>query len=308
LPEVDWRKASELCSEVFAVQGGVTFEQTASIVQERSKQWSQSLRQLEIRCKDNNLPTQLEQKCRQIAEKLNNISQIGEPNACLRGFLEIADELKQNFPIVRKLEQFEFDRYRTLRSFIQSAKGWDESLEGETAERWKLLSEGINSSDILDRWKSLQDSFSVLQGRYSEEYTQRHMEFQKKLAGAIDELRKHPAFATDPDQAENLLRALKRHQCDRDGSPYEPDFVCPNCRYLFSQMSVEMVEIKRREIEKQLDNLIVNHERPQDVEPLYFERMVESREDIEAIAAEIRRYLFKARKSIKVKINAEPTK
>jgi hypothetical protein len=305
LPEVDWRKASELCSEIFGVADGDTFERTASIVREQAQQWSQSANQLATRCRDNSLPAQLEQTCRQIADLLNAIAQIEEPNARLRQFLEIADELKQNFQTIRELMHFDFDRYRSLRSFIQLAGGWDENLEGESAERWKRLSEGVNAPDILDRWQSLQNDFAALQSRYSQDYAQRHREFQNELAKAIEDLRKHPAFECEPEQAENLLQPLKRLQCKGEGIS-ETDFVCPSCRRQFSQMSLEMVRERRREIAKQLDNLLPKPEGPQPIEPLHIERTVESEEGIEAIASEILRYFAGVRKPIKVKIDAEP--
>jgi hypothetical protein len=305
LPEVDWRKASELCSEIFGVADGDTFERTASIVREQAQQWSQSANQLATRCRDNSLPAQLEQTCRQIADLLNAIAQIEEPNARLRQFLEIADELKQNFQTIRELMRFDFDRYRSLRSFIQLAGVWDESLEGESAERWKRLSEGVNAPDILDRWQSLQNDFAALQSRYSQDYAQRHREFQNELAKAIEDLRKHPAFECEPEQAENLLQPLKRLQCKGEGIS-ETDFVCPSCRRQFSQMSLEMVRERRREIAKQLDNLLPKPEGPQPIEPLHIERTVESEEGIEAIASEILRYFAGVRKPIKVKIDAEP--
>jgi hypothetical protein len=305
LPEVNWQKASELCSEIFGVVGGDTFERTALIVREQAQQWSQSANQLATRCRDNSLPAQLEQTCRQIADLLNAIAQIEEPNARLRQFLEIADELKQNFQTIRELMRFDFDRYRSLRSFIQLAGVWDESLEGESAERWKRLSEGVNAPDILDRWQSLQNDFAALQSRYSQDYAQRHREFQNELAKAIEDLRKHPAFECEPEQAENLLQPLKRLQCKGEGIS-ETDFVCPSCRRQFSQMSLEMVRERRREIAKQLDNLLPKPEGPQPIEPLHIERTIESEEGIEAIASEILRYFAGVRKPIKVKIDAEP--
>ena len=307
LPEVDWRKTSELCSEIFGIQGGDTFERVALIVQEQARHWSQSANQLATICKDNNLPIQLEQICRQVTEQLKAIIQIEEPNARLRRFLEIADELKRNFPTIRELERFDFDRYRMLRSFIQSARGWDESLEGESAERWRRLSEGINAADILDRWQSLQNEFAALQERYYSDYAQRHREFQEALAKAIEELRKHPAFECEPEQAENLLQPLKRLQCDGEGIPSEPDFACQNCRRPFSQMSVETVKAKYWEIAKQLDNLLPKPEELPTVEPLHIERTVKSDDEIEAIASEVRRYLVKVRTPIKVRIKVEPT-
>jgi hypothetical protein len=305
LPEVDWRKASELCSEIFGVIGGDTFERVASIVLEQTQHWCQSASQLAIRCSDNSLPTQLRDKCSRVVERLTAIAQIEEPNSRLRRFLEIIDELKQNLPTIRKLERFDFDRYRTLRSFTQSVRGWDESLEEESAERWRRLSEGVNASDILDRWQSLQNDFAVLQGRYSDDYARRHSEFQGAIAKAIEELRKHPAFECEPERAENSLQPLKRLQCAEEGFPSEPEFVCRNCRCPFGQMSVEIVEIRRREIGKQLDSLLPP-KGPQPFESLHIERIIEGEEGIEAIASEIRRYFAEAGRPIKIKIDAEP--
>jgi hypothetical protein len=71
-------------------------------------------------------------------------------------------------------------------------------------------------------------------------------------------------------------------------------------------MSLEMVRERRREIAKQLDNLLPKPEGPQPVEPLHIERTIESEEGIEAIASEILRYFAGVRKPIKVKIDAEP--
>jgi len=306
LPEVDWREASRLCSEIFAVQGGDTFERVALIVQEQARYWSQSANQLATRGRDNSLPSQFEQICQQVTEQLKAIIQIEEPNARLRRFLEIANELKRNFPTIRKLARFDFDGYRMLRSFIQSARGWDESLDGESAERWRRLFEGINATDILDRWQSLQNEFAALQGRYNSDYAQRHREFQNALAKAIEELRKNPAFECEPEQAENLLQPLKRLQCDGEGTPSEPDFVCRNCRLPFGQMSVETIKAKYREIAKQLDNLLPKPKELQPVEPLHIERTVESDDEIEAIASEVRRYFVKAGTPIKVRIEVEP--
>ena len=303
LPEVDWRRASELCSRIFGVQGGDTFERTAALVQEQSRHWCQLAGQLATRCRDNSLPQQLEEQCHRFTEHLHAIAQTEEPNARLRRFLEVADGLEQDLSAVRRLKEFDFDRFRLLRLFVRQTQGWGENLEGENAGKWRQLSEGINAPDVLDRWDALQGNFAALWNVYLEDYVRQHRAFQDHLAGVLEDLRKHPSFAHQPDRAENLLQPLRRWQCDGEGRPAEPDFVCSRCRLSFSDMAPGKIQMEKQEIVRKLDGLLP---KPPRLESLRVERTVDGEGSLEAVVDEVRRYFRQAGRPVRIRIEAEP--
>lgn len=303
LPEIDWRKASELCSQIFGVQGGDTFERVASVVKAQSQTWSQQAEQLATRCHDNGLPRQLEEACRQVSDKLKEISQIEEPNTRLRRFLEYADELSQKMPIVRGLKEFDFDQFRKLKAFAQSTSDWAQSFGGEIVERWRRFSEGIRASDLLDRWQSLQNDYAVLWEQYRNSYKQQHKDFQQTLERVLTDLRDHPAFQHDPTQAEKALSSLEQWRCNIDGIPTEDGFVCPNCQRQFSNLTTELIQARQRESVQKLDELLPKPEIGT-IKPLQLDRTVQSESEIETIAEEVRRYFRQVGGKVRIQVNA----
>lgn len=302
LEEVDWRKASSLCSQVFGVAGGDTFERTANIVGEQAQNWQQKIAQLAIRCQDNGLPSQIEQTCNRASDLLKRISQTVDLNSRLRRFLEFSDELSEMLPKLRSLEKFDFDAYRRCKAFVQFTREWAQNLEREGAERWHRLAEGVNAADLLDRFQSLQNDFAALLSRYRNEYIARHGEFQSAVNRAIEELLKHPAFQDKPSEAENILKPLAQWLCESDGTPSEEDFRCPKCRRSFDGMAFEKVHSKQEELIAQLDELMPKPVETEKIEPLQIEQIVQSESEIKSITDKIRLYLKRAGGRVKVQI------
>jgi len=309
LPEVDWRKASELCSEIFGIRGGDTFEQTASIIKNVAQEWKTIANQLAVRCQDNELPLSFVDICDQISSLLEKIAQSEDPNTCLRRFLENELRLKQIFPTIKKLKEFNFQNYRTLKFFIQTLHDWAETLRfenSEIAKRWECLKEGLNASDIFDRLSDLQNNFAILFSKYQEDYIERHKNFQKELLKTIQYLRDHSAFEHHSEEAEKILSQLDHLRCDSDGIPSETEFVCPRCSRRFGQLTIESIKEIKERLEKQLEGLLPSTIRSPIYINLSVEKTLNSEEDLETILNQVRRYFFEVKRPIKIKVYAEP--
>jgi len=303
LPEVNWREASERTSHVFGVRGGDTFEQTAEIIRGQAQQWLEKVQMLETRSRDNVLPQKFAKICQQTAQMLQEIVRQDDLNACLRCFLKHADSLKDAMSVVRALKEFRFDEYRKMRQFAAVAADWAQVLSGDAAQRWRNFTENMGADDLIQRWGQLVDDYAFLRSRYSEDYKRRHVEFQSLLNQTLDELRHHEAFKSQPDRAEDCIRRMEQLRCEADGTPDEESFTCPNCQRSYASMTITLVKEYRHQIEVSLDELLP-HAPP--VETFQLQRTVQSPDEVDELASELRRYVQRTKRPVSVQIKAEP--
>ncbi len=311
LPEVNWRQASELCSSIFGVQGGDTFERTAAIVHQQASRFSQDAQNLVTRCRDNGLPSQFADTSRQVAQTLTDVAQRTEPNARLRRFLEHADTLNQQMPIVRRLKEFAFDEYRKVRAFFQTVSDWADNLSGEAAQRWQRLQTDIAATDLLERWNQIRQDYGFLLSRYRTDYLNAHRNFQAAVQEALQALRSHEAFqAKDVGQdftscrAQQALQPLGGLVCEvAEPVPSEETFRCPRCHRSFAGLSPTIVVDTRRHVESALDDLLPKPP-VETLKPLSLHRTIEKESEVDALTEELRRYWRKAQRPLEVRLEA----
>lgn len=306
LPDVDWRAASQLCSSLFGVQGGDTFERTASIVQQQSNIWAQEANQLATRCLDNSLPAHFSQDCQKAAQQLQEISQISEPNARLRRLLEKADGLQPQMVMVRKLKNFHFERYRTIRNFASQVREWSLNLSGEAQQRSHNLLANLNAQDLMERIQALNADYAYLLDRYRQDYRVRHQQFQGALQNALSALHRHAAFLEKPVEAEVALQPIQNMVCTVD-SPVatEETLHCDDCKRSFSQLSTYLVEELRQRVEVTLDSLIPPLP-PGPVEPYEKEVVLNNPQELNQLTTDMQHYLRRANQPVKVTVKAKP--
>jgi hypothetical protein len=303
LPEVDWRQASAWCSQVFGVPGGDTFEQVAEVVRREAQEWHQRTTTVSVRAHDNGLPQDLVTACEQAARMLEGLARTGDPNWRLRTFLEQAQTLNDQLASARALERFPFDEYRRAREFARAALEWVRDLTGDARERWERFSGGLQAPDLPGRWPQIRGDYAGLLGRYREDYATRHREFQQMLRESIQALRQHEAFAHAPDEAGQVLSLLEKWVCTASGEP-ESEWVCASCRRSYSALHPSLVEDERSRRERQLDELLP---RPKVLpEPLLLERAVSTAAEVDVLAGELRRYLSRVGRRIRVRVTAQP--
>mgnify|MGYP000653099049 CR=1 FL=1 len=305
LPEVDWRQASALCSRLFGVPGGDTFEQVADVVHAKAQEWHQRATTVSVRARDNGLPQDLVTACEQTARMLEVLARIGDPNPRLRTFLEHAQTLNDRLASVRALEGFPFDEYRRLQEFTRAALEWGRELSGEAAGRWEQLAHGLRAQDLLNRWPEIQGHYAALYGRYREDYAARHQEFQQVLGEMVAALRRHEAFAHAPDRAEEIVRPLEARLCRASGEPGEQS-VCPQCRRRYEALNPSLLTAERDALERTLDTLLPSPPPEHPPEPLHLQRVVATEAEVDALARELRQYVRRVRRSVRVRLDAHP--
>ena len=308
LPEVDWREARDLARQTLGAPQGDTFERTAEIVRAKTQEWAQKAAQIATRCRDNGLPPNLVQICDELKEVLADISSREEPNERLRRFLGNERKLKEAMPTLQALDdprRFDFDKYRNMKNFVRAARAWARDLPEDLQRRWRNLEEGLNAADLLDRWESLQSDYALLWPSYREDYKRRHEEFQEEVKEALEALRQHEAFKRSPKRAEGAIRPLLSERCDATGEPREGEFACPQCGKPFEALDPSLVHLLRQEVEAKLDNLLPKPS-PEKVEPLSLERTVREPKEVTELAGELRRYVRRAGRPVRVRIEARP--
>ena len=310
LPEVDWRKAGEWCSQIFGVPGGDTFEQVAEGVDKKAQEWGQKAKMLSLRAQDHSLPPGLVTACQQAARILEELAQIGDLNRRLRTFLDKVQELKMLLDTVRALEGFPFDQYRRAREFALAASEWAQDLSGDARERWERFSGGLRAPDLLERWSHILGDYAGLVGRYGEDYAARHRKFQGVLREAIEALRQHKAFSHAPAEGGRVLGLLERWVCTASGKPEEGEWRCASCHRSYSDLHPSRVTYERDQLERQLDGLLPLPQ-PQPPPqgspgPLHLERAVSTPAEVDALAGELRRYLRRVGRPIRVHLTAQP--
>jgi hypothetical protein len=305
LPEVDWRQAGELCSQVFGVSGGETFERVAETVLRQAREWRQRATTVSVRARDNGLPRDLVTACEQAVRLLEELAQIGDPNGRLRTFLEHAQTLNGWLASTRALEGFPFDEYRRAREFVRAASEWARDLTGEARERWERFSGGLQAPDLLERWSHIRGDYAALVDRYRQDYAARHREFQQMLREAIKALRQHKAFAHAPDEAGQVLSLSEEWVCTASGKP-ESEWVCASCRRSYSDLHPSRVAYERNQLERQLDGLLPQPSSQVSPLPLQLERAVSTEAEVDALAGELRQYLRRVGRRIRVQLTAQP--
>lgn len=306
LPEVDWRKASDLSSRLFGVQGGDTFERAAEIVQRQANAWKYEAEQLSVRCHDNQLPASLGDACQRVGQALANIAQLADPNARLRTLLEHAETLESQMPFLRTLKSFDFAEYRRARSFIDSLEDWGRGLSGDAAERWSRLTDDLGADDLVGRWPQRRHDYNFLLGRYRTDYADTHRTFQKAVEKALETLRGHEAFKHAPDAAEQAIKPLADLRCEVSVVTLSEDsFRCSRCRGSYSGLLVETASQAARLAEAQLDSLLPKPP-VEEIEPLDVRRTVQGEGEVDALADELRRYCRRTQRPVEVSLKANP--
>lgn len=307
LEEVDWRALSDICSSLFGVPGGDTFERTAETVREQARRWAEEARQLETRARDNELPGRLAEACHRAAETLGHVAQIADANARLRRFGQEVEVLADTLPLLRRLRDFPFDRYRQARRFVEAVGDWARTLSGDEPARFRNLAEGLRADDLLDRWPTLEGDLASLRSQYAHDYAQRHARFQAALREALEALRAHEAFRRDPASAEATIKPLAAWACDAESPhPAEGEAVCPRCRRPYVSLEPALVAQVQRRLEAELDRLLPPPPARERLRPLALDRTVGSEAEIDALADELRRYLRRAGGPVRLEIRAEP--
>lgn len=305
LPAVDWRSAGELCSVLFGVPGGDTFERTAAVVQEQAKEWAQEAGQLATRCQDNGLPASFAASCTQTARCLGELAGLSDPNARLRRFLELADTLGQQMPPVSRLKGFPFAEYRRVHSLVQAGSDWAADLAGEAAQRWQRLQSGLKAGDLPERWDQIRQDYAFLLGRYRESYGSAHCAFQEAVQRALDQIYHHEAFQYVAEAAEQALSPLKALKCDAGPTPGEETFRCPACQRSFAALALAAVQSTRRQVESALDALLPKLPEETIISPLVLHRTISQESDLDALVDELRCYWRRARCAVDVEIKAQ---
>lgn len=305
LPEVNWRQASQVCSRLFGVHGGDTFERTAAIVRRQASHWSQEAQTLATRCRDNGLPASFGATSAQAAQALSDISRLRDPNARLRRLLEGLDDLDPQMSLVRRLREFAFDEYRMARTFLQTGGDWATSLSGEVAQRWARLQKDLAGADLLDRWDQLREDYGFLLSRYRADYVEQHQEFKAAVREALQRLQAHEAFQEKPDAAEAALQPVRTLACDAaDHEPTEDVFRCATCQRSIAALSRTVVTEAARRVEAALDALMPKPP-VETIKPLSIHRTVGEEAELDGMTDELRRYTRRAPRPVEVSIKAE---
>lgn len=306
LPDVDWRRASQLCSSLFGVPGGDTFEGTASIVQGQANSWGQEAERFSLRCRDNSLPGRFSQICQQAAQQLQEIAHIQEPNARLRRLLERAEELQPLMVVVRKLKSLDFHRYRNIWNFTLLTRDWLNSLSGEAGQRRDSLKSSLDAQDVLDRFDALNADYIYLLSRFRQDYQDRHKVFQQTIQNALNSLRQHAAFQINPEQAENALQPLIILSCGVESPTADEEALrCTSCQRSYDLLSGYLVEEMRRGVETLLDALMPPTP-PGPVELWQRDVILHNEQELDLLIAEMHRYLRQANSPIEVHLKAKP--
>jgi hypothetical protein len=305
LQEVDWRALSDRCSTLFGVPGGDTFERTAETVLQKAREWEQTAAQLEARCRDNELPHRFADACQKAADILNGLAAISDPNVRLRRFEQEAQNLGEVLPIIFQLKDFPFDRYRQARRFASSAGEWARTLAGDDPARWQNFVAGLNADDLPARWKSLEGDLALFRNRYASDYLQRHARFQEAVREALDALKVHEAFQHNPSNAEVALKKLSALACSAELSSL-PDgqVVCTSCGRSYDALNLSQVISRKREVEAELDRLLPRP-RPEHIQPLTLTCTVQEESEIDNLADELRRYIRRAGRPVRLNLHAE---
>jgi hypothetical protein len=313
LPSVDWRRARELLVEFAGSAASNTFEEVSEEVGRLAESWSREAGRLSTRTRDLSMPGELSESCRKVSEALAAVSGRNEPNARLREFLDKEDLLRQHVPTFNKVLQFEtqFGRYRRISKFIHEAGGWARSLSDHMKERWQILTDGLNSADLMDRFGDLEAAYQILIRAYQESYMRRHQELSGKVEEAENQLKEHPLMQGDDAASRQLLLSLLELACGEEALR-EENLRCPQCRKSYFELDPALVESIRLNIERELDRqLVVDGDgAPEErIEPLVLRQTLASTEAVETILQELKNYVrrsISSRFRVRVEVKATP--
>lgn len=302
LPEVDWRKASELVSIIFGEIGGDTFEKTAEKVDEVARKWLEEAGKLEIRVKDNELPKSIQKSVLEFLKEIEDIVRAGDPNTKLRKFLDNEKSLKKNFKIVKKLQQFDFSSFRRLKRFAENPAVLVE-FSGELKKRFEDLVSIIGSEEMLDRLEEVRADYGILLEEFKKKYRETHSTFAESVKKAIKEIKNHKAFEINAEKAEEKLEKLSSLLC------YELDFdedslLCRNCRRPLTALNEASIEKTKKEVLNELDLLLPEGEK-REYGP-YKRRKVVKIDKVDEIIYELKEHFKNYWGEIEIEINAKP--
>ena len=302
LPEVDWRKASELLSMIFGEIGGDTFEKTAAKVDDVARNWLDVARQLHVRVSDNELPKGIQKSVSEFLAGIEEIVKAGDPNSKLRKFLEKEESLKKNFTIVKKLQKFDFESFRKLRKFADNQPVLME-FRDELKDRLEKLTKIVNSEEILDRISEAMAEYRILVKEFEKTYKEAHSSFVESVRDAIQDIRDHKAFEIKPDDAEKKLGKLLKVICDNIEFD-ESLLLCTNCKKPLTALNASSIEKIKKDILKELDSILPQGEKPK-LQPYHKTKVVRV-EDIDEVIEELKEHFKEYSGEIEIEIDARP--
>lgn len=303
LPEVDWRKASELISVIFGEIGGDTFEKTAEKVEDVARKWLEEAGKLEVRVKDNELPKSIQKSVSEFLKDVDGIVRAGDPNTKLRKFLESEESLKKNFKSVKKLQQFNFSSFRKLKRFAENPAVLVE-FSGELKKRFEDLMRIIGSEEILDRLDEAIASYSILLKEFKKKYKESHSVFAEGIREAIKEIKNHKAFEIEAENAEKKLEKLNKLLCDELDFD-EDSLLCRNCRRPLTALNETLIEKTKKEVLKELDLLLPEEEKREEYKPYKIRKVVKI-DEVDEVIYELKEHFKNYQGEIEIEINAKP--
>ena len=303
LPEIDWRKASELVSIIFGEIGGDTFEKTAEKVDEVARKWLEEARRLEVRVKDNELPKSIQKSVSEFLKDIDEIVRAGDPNTKLRRFLESEESLKKNFKNVKKLQQFNFGSFRKLKRFAENPTVLVE-FSSEAKKRFEDLMKIIGSEEILDRLDDARAEYSILLKEFKKKYKEAHSVFAEGVREAIEEIKNHKAFEIEAEKAEERLEKLSRLLCDELNFDEDP-LLCRNCRRPLTALNEASIKRTKKEVLRELDLLLPKEEKREEYEP-YKRKKIVKIDEVDEVIYELKEHFKNYQGEIEIEINAKP--
>jgi len=300
LPEVNWRKARELLSSIFGVRSDDTFEKTAEKVRDVvKKRWSDA-KLFRTRVIDNELPVGIRDGIDIFIKAIEEVVKVEEPNARLRVFLEREEDVKKNFKTVKKLESFDFGKYREIKKFIENPVVGN--ALADFSEKLDDIRKTLVSEAVMDRINEVAGDYSSLMDTFSRKYKERHEEFNKWIIDAFEVVKNHNAFELKPEEARKKEEELMKYQCKN--LVFEPGALyCKTCGRYFTDMNEDFVRRLKQKVLEELDKLIPEPEKkPKTLEIIKELRSEEAKEIIE----KLRNYFAKYKGIFEVDIKIKP--
>ena len=307
LPEVDWRKASELISTIFGEVGGDTFEKTAEKVDEVARYWSGIAKTLKVRVSDNELPKSIQSSISEFLKDIDEIVRAEDPNTKLRRFIEREESLKRNFKTVKKLQQFDFDSFRKVKKFAENLAALLELLEfsDELKRHFDSLMKIISSEEIVDRFDDVLTNYSILLEEVEKRYERAHSVFAEGVRMAIEEIKKHNAFKIEPNEAKKRLEKLHGFICDQLDFD-ETSLRCRNCGRLFTALNEAIIEKTKKDVIKDLDLLLPKKEEEEEKYKPYRKKKIVRINEVDEVIDELKEHFKNYPGEIELEINANP--
>lgn len=304
LPEVDWRKASELLSSIFGVRGGDTFEKTSEKVEEVSENWLNKAKNLKTRAFDNELPISIQTNLDNFIKSINEVVETNDPNTRLRMFLEKEEELKGAFGIVKRLEKFNFEKYREINKFVRNPDV--ETALTDYKDKLEKITDTIRSDAIIDRLDETSAEYKLLKDTFDQKYSERHNNFNQQVQEALSEAKEHKAFNESPEETNTKLTRLGSLLCEElnfdNGLLY-----CTNCRRHYNNLNEYLVNEEKKRLLRELDSLLPlpREEEKDEFEVLEIQETIRG-DQIDEVLGRIRDRVASHKGQVRVNIRIEP--